>query len=83
LRKCHVSSGSTARALPSGSGFRAWTSANRSIQVITPGVDTPGSLAVRFIDGPLGWGGTAVTSTRGGMPRGGVAVKFSPQASQR
>ena len=47
------------------------------------GVDTPSSLAVRFIDSPLRYSSTASTLTRSGMPRGGVSVKFSPQALQR
>ena len=49
----------------------------------TLGVDTPSSLAVRFIDSPLRYRSTASTLTRSGMPRGGVSVKFSPQALQR
>src|SRR5689334_23896003 len=53
FRKCHMSSSSTTAARPSGSGFCAYASANCSIQVITLGVDTPSSLAVRFIDKPL------------------------------
>src|SRR4051794_22196445 len=52
FRKCHISSSSTTTARPSGSGFWAYTSAKRSIQVITLGVETPSSLAVRFIDKP-------------------------------
>src|SRR3954451_4013885 len=53
FRKCHISSSSTTTARPSGSGFWAYTSAKRSIQACTEGVDTPSSLAVRFIDSPL------------------------------
>src|SRR4051812_39897568 len=85
FRKCHISSSSTTTARPSGSGsgFRAYTSAKRSIQAWTLGVDTPSSLAVRFIDSPLRYGSTASTLTRSGMPRGGVPVKFSPQALRR
>src|SRR5215217_2970049 len=83
FRKCHISSSSTTTARPSGSGFWAYTSAKRSIQACTLGVDTPSSLAVRFIDSPLRYSSTAVTLTRSGIPRGGVSVKFSPQALQR
>src|SRR4051812_16933729 len=85
FRKCHISSSSTTTARPSGSGsgFRAYTSAKRSIQAWTLGVDTPSGLAVRFIDSPLRYGSTASTLTRSGMPRGGVSGKFSPQALQR
>src|SRR5690349_18642026 len=83
FRKCHISSSSTAPPRPSGSGFWAYTSAKRSIQACTLGVDTPSSLAVRFIDSPLRYRSTAVTLTCSGMPRGGVSVKFSPQALQR
>src|SRR3954447_5707218 len=83
FRKCHISSSSTTTARPSGSGFWAYALANCSIQVITLGVDTPSSLAVRFIDNPLRYSRTAVTFTRRGIPRGGVSVKFSPQALQR
>jgi hypothetical protein len=57
--------------------------ANCSIQVITLGVETPSSLAVRFIDSPLRYRSTAVTLTRSGIPRGGVSVKLSPHALQR
>src|SRR3954466_9335356 len=53
FRKCHISSSSTTTARPSGSGFCAYTSAKRSIQACTLGVETPSSLAVRFIDRPL------------------------------
>src|SRR3954466_14957292 len=80
FRKCHISSSSTTTARPSGSGFCAYTSAKRSIQACTLGVETPSSLAVRFIDRPLRYSSTASTLTRSGMPRGGVSVKFSPQA---
>src|SRR3954454_12773100 len=83
FRKCHISSSSTTTACPSGSGFCAYALANCSIQVITLGVETPSSLAVRFIDSPLRYSSTAVTLTRSGIPRGGVSVKLSPHASQR
>src|ERR671927_659394 len=53
FRKCHISSSSTTTARPSGSGFCAYALANCSIQAITLGVETPSSLAVRFIDSPL------------------------------
>ena len=53
FRKCHISSSSTTTARPSGSGFWAKAAANCSIQAITLGVETPSSLAVRFIDSPL------------------------------
>src|SRR3954470_11103704 len=75
FRKCHISSSSTTTARPSGSGFWAYTSAKRSIQAWTLGVDAPSSSAVRFIDSPLRYSSTASTLTRGGMPRGGVSVK--------
>src|SRR3954454_3394233 len=81
--KCHISSSSTTTARPSGSGFCAYASANCSIQVITLGVETPSSLAVRFIDSPLRYRSTAMALARGGMPRGGVSVKLSPRALQR
>src|SRR4051794_27154395 len=83
FRKCHISSSSTTTARPSGSGFWAYTSAKRSIQACTEGVDTPTSWAVRLIDTPPRCSSTAVTLTRSGMPRGGVSVKFSPQPLQR
>src|SRR4051812_1162274 len=83
FRKCHISSSSTTTARPSGSGFWAYTSAKRSIQACTEGVDTPSSLAVRFIDSPLRYSSTASTLIRSGIPRGGVSVKFSPHALQR
>src|SRR4051794_17668142 len=83
FRKCHTSSSSTTTARPSGSGFCAYTSARRSIQACTLGVEPPSSLAARLIDRPLRYSSTASTLTRSGMPRGGVSVKFSPQALQR
>ena len=43
----------------------------------------PNSFAVRLIDRPLTWSGMASTFTRSGIPRGGVSVKFRPQALQR
>src|SRR5919202_5408576 len=52
FRKCHISSSSTTTAWPPGSGFWAKAWANFSIQAKTVGVDTPKSLAVRFIDRP-------------------------------
>ena len=50
---------------------------------MTAGVDTPSSLAARFIDRPPTYSRTAVTFIASGMPRGGVSVKFGPHALQR
>src|SRR3954452_17939327 len=43
------------------------------------GVETPRSLAVRFIDRPLTYSSTAATFRASGLPRVGVSVKFRPQ----
>jgi hypothetical protein len=83
LRWCHISPGSTTSARPAGKGFGASSRANRSIRLITLGIGTPSSLAVRFIDSPLTSSRIALTLTGDGIPRGGVAVKFGPQALQR
>src|SRR3954465_8563569 len=47
------------------------------------GVETPSSLAVRFIERPLTDSSTAATFRASGLPRGGVSVKFRPQPLHR
>src|SRR3954447_16971954 len=44
------------------------------------GVETPSSLAVRFMDRPLTYSSTAAAFRASGLPRGGVSVKFRPQS---
>src|SRR5215207_6634795 len=44
------------------------------------GVETPSSLAVRFIDKPLTYSSTAAAFRASGLPRAGVSVKLRPQA---
>src|ERR671911_3052646 len=43
------------------------------------GVETPSSLAVRFIDKPLTYNSTAAAFRARGLPRAGVSVKVKPQ----
>src|SRR5881397_1046804 len=54
-----------------------------TIQAWMVGVETPSNLAVRFMDKPLTYSSTAATFRASGLPRGGVSVKFRPQALHR
>src|SRR5215218_9417141 len=47
------------------------------------GVETPRSLAVRFIDRPLTYSSTAAAFRASGLPRAGVSVKAKPQLLHR
>src|SRR5215204_2424154 len=65
FKSCPISSSSITTARPSGSGFWAEAAANCSSQAWMVGVETPRSLAVRFIDRPLTYSSTAAAFGRG------------------